>query len=153
MCERFIEFRKIIDEITAYQANMTLSSQQINKIKNLSHSEHDWMTIFSLVEVLLPFYQATKMLSGTQYQTAAYGPIILKSLLTFLSSESSSEDLEETNSDILNADRYYQQVNLMKSILLESFETYVKKHISEEQSDSFLIAAYFSIFRQKVHIS
>ena len=32
MCERFIEFRKIIDEITAYQANMTLSSQQINKI-------------------------------------------------------------------------------------------------------------------------
>ena len=36
MCERLIEYRKIIEEITAYLANMTLSSQQISKIKSFS---------------------------------------------------------------------------------------------------------------------
>ena len=84
------------------------------------------MTIFAFVDVLLPFYQATKMLSGTEYQTAAYGYIILKSLEQLLSSESSPEDLNETNYDTTKTDKYFEQINFLKSILLDSFGSYVK---------------------------
>ena len=92
---------------------MTLSSQKISKIKSFSFLEKEWITIFAFVDVLVPFYQATKMLSGTEYQTAAYGYIILKSLEQFLSSESSPEDLNETNYDTMKTDKYFEQVNLL----------------------------------------
>ena len=56
----------------------------------LNNSE--WEALKSLMQVLQPFYEATKLLSGRKYPTLPYAKIVMSRLLMYLETEDDSDD-------------------------------------------------------------
>jgi hypothetical protein len=155
---RLLEYYAIVCEVTSTVKNADipgLLSGQIAKLKSFFLHSHEWQLIQALVEVLAPFYTATKCLSVRTRQTFGDGYLILDQLKNFLETPSSFEDsiesdLEEAATEsswkhelnALKTDEYYKIVNYLKALLLKAFNLYTGRHISKEMNDA--LKVYFS---------
>jgi hypothetical protein len=72
MLESIELFRPIIDNLLKNVRKMNLSRKQVAKLMKLELSNNSWEIISSLVKVLEPFQNATKLISASQYPTVGY---------------------------------------------------------------------------------
>ena len=102
--ERVLKNQHIISELTKNPSNIAgLSVSQINSLKRLHLTQSEWQMIMSLIEVLGPFYYATKMLSGRYYQTQSISYVVINGLKSYLLNEcNENEDNEDDDIDIDN---------------------------------------------------
>jgi hypothetical protein len=113
-----------------------------------------WQLAQDLVEVLAPFYTATKLLSVLSRQTFGDAFCILKQIKLYLETESSEENdsLDEGDEKSswkaelseLKTDKYYEIVNYLKSRLLKAYNLYTKRHISKEMNEALLVLIFLS---------
>ena len=140
---RLLKYKDIIIEMSSKTHSIPgITTSITNNIKKLSLKDEEWTLILAMTEVLSPFYEATKMLSGRTYQTLSISYLIMNGLNHFLD----YVDLEDEDPDLddeyknLKTSEYYTMCNQFKSIVSKSFCKYVSKHISEEQADSTLVS-------------
>jgi hypothetical protein len=72
MLESLELFRPIIDSLLKNVRKMNLTKKQVTKLMQLEISNNSWTIILSLVKVLEPFKNATKLISASQYPTVGY---------------------------------------------------------------------------------
>lgn len=142
---RFNSHKLIVNEITGNPAVIPgITTAQQKCLKKLDITDDEWVLIRSLIEILTPFSDATRMLSGTTYQTLSIKHFIATSLKSFHELNTSPEDLDDYNDDDSEntGELFATNCNLLKSLLLKSFEKYTKKHISDEQTKAALVSFF-----------
>ena len=145
--DRVSKYKDIILELTGNPTVIPgIQPSQVTKLKRLSFSDFEWTLINALIEVLAPFYYATKMLSGRTYQTQSISYAVLNGLKSYLNTKM-SDDNDDVNSDVeeaskstnINMDEFYNICNILKGILLKNFDHYKAKHISTAQNEAILV--------------
>ena len=145
--ERVLKYRPIINELTKNPSVVIgIQNAQINRLKRLVFSDKEWKIIIALIEVLGPFYHATKMLSGRNYQTQSISYVVINALKSYLNTLSSYDNDDNIDSDSrydesieFRTDDFYELSNNLKNILLKSLNFYLKKHLSDNQYEAILV--------------
>lgn len=129
MLARVIEFREIIDQITLYPDSIDrVSNVNRDKLKDLKISTNEWATILTLESLLQPFFNVTKMLSGSNYKTSSIA-YILKNALTAIFKQ---ERIDETDNK-----------SLLKGFILEKINFYFTKHFTLQGEENILVIYIF----------
>ena len=72
MLDRFLIFKKVIDEITNNPGVISgLDEKKKKDLRNLDFYSDDWRIVQTLIRILKPFKRATDILQGQKYQTMA----------------------------------------------------------------------------------
>ena len=125
MLTRFIAMGSIITEITlSPSVEIGLKKKQYAKLRNLSFTGVEWSCLTALTNVLLPFYRATKLLSGYKYPTLSMAHSVTKALKNALASTKQDQPIE----------------NLLKERLLVQFNHYFEEEMTEEQKRTTLVS-------------
>jgi hypothetical protein len=96
MLKRLKKLKCIADEITNNtDAIFGLKAKQRTKLESLHLSNEEWIICDILLNILHPFFEATKMLSGRNYPTLAISFLIQKHLSCFLSNVSNTTTKEK----------------------------------------------------------
>ncbi|RNA00447.1 hypothetical protein BpHYR1_053517 [Brachionus plicatilis] len=100
MLERCLNFNDIVKKITGNPEIISgLKKQQQTALEKLKISSNEWSLIETLINVLKPFYEATKILSRSKFPTLSCGLVVHTLLKNFLSTEHLVHYLEENLSE------------------------------------------------------
>ena len=102
------KYRDIINELFKSKASFNITAKQKRKLKSLELSNDQWDLIKMLIELLKPFYSATKVLSTNKYPTVGSALFIIKNV---------QEHLEKTENS--------EMVNILKMKIFEQFKYYL----------------------------
>ena len=154
---RLVEYYVIIRELTHTLKSSDIPGilqSQVANLKSFYMQSYEWQLALALIEVLAPFYTATKLLSVRSRQTFGDAFCILKQLKSFLETESSAENVEvlEDEEDIsswkaelneLKTNTYYEVLNYLKTLLLAAFKLYTERHMSQQMNEALLVIFNF----------
>ena len=129
MLERLLKFKEVIEQITASPGSVEgVSNKQQSKLKSLRLSAAHWSMVIMLESLLAPFFQATKILSGSNYKTSSLAYVLKNALTTIYTQE------HITISD---------KESLLKAFILEKINFYFNKHFSYEGEANILVILIF----------
>ena len=122
MIKRFKKLKQVVQTITnsAIQDIDGLTKPQHKKLQSWNLNSDEWQTLEMLEKALLPFFYATKLLSGRKYPTVSLNLYVYRNLKTFLS-----------NNVIQNPK---SKENFVKEHLLQAIHYHFDQKISEDQS-------------------
>lgn len=130
MLQRFIQFRQIVTKITEFPRHIeNLTKAQVEKLSNLCFSNDDWKHLEMLLSLLRPFFEATKMISGSKYLTLPLSYIIKKILFKFF---------ERPNNDKTESE--------LKKIILNKMKYYLIDKISNKQHNAILVSNVYTVY-------
>lgn len=125
MLGRVQEAHEILNNLTySPQSHIGLTAKQIKKLRSLQINHLEWEFIRSLVDILAPFYFATKCLCGRNYPTLALSYWVTSKLFLHLTNKSPNSPLEDG----------------LKKLLLEKFDIYFNKNVTREQRCAKLVS-------------
>lgn len=125
MLARLIQFREVIEQITSFPDLINGVSQANRmKLKSLSITSNEWNLILTLESLLEPFFNVTKMLSGSNYKTSSIAYVLKNALTSIYTQE--KIDTADTKS-------------LLKGFILEKINFYFNKHFDLEGENNILV--------------
>ncbi|CAF1655165.1 unnamed protein product, partial [Didymodactylos carnosus] len=69
MIDSFLHLKQVVMNLFEHKHRLNIQSKQMKKLQKLEISSNDWNILSLLHDVLQPFYQATKLISGSKYAT------------------------------------------------------------------------------------
>lgn len=109
MLENILKFKSLITQLHSDKHDLLLTSKRKSKLTSLELTSDEWRIISSIEQVLTPFYNATKLMSGQKYCTIGTTLFAIRKIKVFL------ETYVENNSFI----------NELKNNLLEQLIKYI----------------------------
>ena len=98
MLRRLNKLKGIANELATKSDQINgLTAKQKDKLSQLQLINPEWNVIDDLTKLLYPFYECTKMLSGSKYCTLSNAFVAKKMLLSFIQTQ------DETDSIFLNS--------------------------------------------------
>ena len=126
MLVRLLSLQQIVNNMTySPQSSVGLTSKQVKKLRSLTISHVEWELVQALVNVLAPFYLATKCVSGRRYTTLSLSYWITENLSTYLTTKLMDSSFESS----------------LKDLLLDQFNYYFRTKITTEQKQAKLVSA------------
>lgn len=155
--KRVLDYYSIVNELTSANIQheiIGLTKAQARELQLLQLDDMDWTLALALVEVLAPFYLATKCLSIRKCQTFGDGFIYMKFIKSFLSNHYDINNIPQETDDAAGSSTaqnelrrlktsstyFYELVNQLKTVLLEAYEVYTSRHLSPKQLDAMLVS-------------
>lgn len=129
MLDRLLEHQSLIDNVVRRKFD-GLTVVQKNRLKLAALTPDDWDVLRALHHVLTGFDVATTIISASHYPTLADSFWAISKLRQILIS--TTED-----------SRY---VELLKKTALNYLETYIQKHLSNEQQEGMLVGLFKIVF-------
>ena len=127
MIHRFINIRHIVNEIThTLDRVIGLRPDQEKKLSRLAYNPSEWTWLMALEHVLQPFENATRILSGRNYQTLAIKQLVMTGLKTFLTTYKTGEVV----------------VNTLKKLLLTKYQEHCENSISKEERAAMMVSKW-----------
>ena len=124
MINRFVSIRHIVNEITHTPTQVVgLRPEQERKLTHLSFSHFEWNWLIALEHVLQPFENATRILSGRNYQTLSIKQLVLNGLKSFLTTQKTGETM----------------VNTLKKLLLVKYNEHCENSIPKEERIAMMV--------------
>ena len=138
---RILIYKEVIELLQNNANSITgITNSQIKALKKLALTEYDWTLILVLIEVLSPFLDATKMLSGRQYPTLSLSYVVLTGLRHYLENDDEEDEVDPNDIYINYKNEDFCSLrSSIKYLLLTSFNKYTKKHISDSQNEAILV--------------
>lgn len=131
MINRFINIRHIVNEITHTPTQVVgLRTEQERKLTDLSFNHFEWNWLIALEHVLQPFENATRILSGRDYQTLSIKQLVLNGLKSFLTTHKVGETM----------------VNTLKKLLLVQYHDYCENSMSKEERVAMMVRNPSSLY-------
>jgi hypothetical protein len=114
-------YRDFINNLFKAKGSLGLTAKQRRKLTRIELSTDEWDLLKSIINLLEPFYSATKVLSNTKYPTVGSALYIIKTLEEYLESEEENEILDGLKMKVLVKFRHYMfddinQFNVFKVI-------------------------------------
>lgn len=100
-------YRDILSDMFKSKTTIHLTSAQRKKVTRLELTSDMWDILSSILDVLRPFYSATKVLSGTRYPTMGATLYIVRTLEQYLETQESDQLLNNLKMKILKSFRDY----------------------------------------------
>jgi hypothetical protein len=127
MIQRFLKLKKVVISLTTNACDIDgIKPSHLTKLNKWSLSVEDWQLVKILDFVLLPFLQATQIISGQNYPTLPISHIVYCSLKHHLSKISEVDEEK-----------------ILKQILLEKLEYHFNTKLSQRQLDVTLVKLNF----------
>lgn len=123
--------KSVIGQLQSDKHNLPLSNKQKLKLANLELSSNEWILLSSIEDVLQPFHNATKLMSGQKYPTIGTALFDIRKIKAFL------ESYVESNSF----------TNGMKNLLVEQLTKYIDD--DTEQLELIIVSDYMFVYFQE----
>ena len=91
MLRRLLKLKAIANELTTSESIVSLTDKQKDKLSKLQLIDLKWSNIEELAKLLFPFYECTKMLSGSNYCTLSNAFVVKKILIDFIENSDDSD--------------------------------------------------------------
>ena len=131
MIKRFRKLKEVVQVLTnsPIQDIDGLTKPQHKKLESWSLNGNEWQTLDMLENTLLPFFMATKLLSGRKYPTLRLNLLVYRNLKQFLA-----------NNPIINPK---SKENYLKQRLLKALNFHFETKISDDQKNISLVKIVF----------
>ena len=132
MLKRFIEYRKIIENITIIHRSVIsgLSPSVVSQLTKLRFTDDDWSYLTAVCNALDIFNQACHLVSKQRYPTSSVGYIVTCGLHYSLLKPSSSA--------------FAAVENVLKRHLFDGFKEHFDRKLSSDQKQA-LAVSFFSL--------
>ena len=138
MISKIITAKNVYNKITIDPGTIDgLTEKQISKLKKLSLLSEDWKFLKILHFDLVPFFEATKLLSTRNFPTLSLAKFVQNMLMNFLENESSVKCFLSQSSSL------DVRENMLRSSLLKFMKVYFIKKISSKEKLQILQACFF----------
>ncbi|CAF4214265.1 unnamed protein product [Rotaria sp. Silwood2] len=117
MIENLLKYKPVMIELFSDKHNTLNQDKRHQLLSNLELTSHEWYLLAILDEVLTPFYNATKLISGKQYCTLGTALFSIRKMKTFL------EIICDSNICL----------NTMKSLLNDQLTRYIDNDIDQSE--------------------
>ena len=121
MIDNMIKLKSLVVQLHSEKHDLSLTKGQKGKLTKLELTSDQWRMLMSINQVLTPFYNATKLMSGQKYSTIGTALFAIRKIKAFL------ETYVENNSF----------VNEMKNALLDQMIKYIDE--DKEQMDLIIV--------------
>ena len=102
MIENLLRYKPVMIELYSDKHNSFNQDKRRQLLSNLELTSREWYLLATLDEVLTPFYNATKLISGKQYCTVGTALFSIRKIKTFLQSTCDSNICLNTMKILLN---------------------------------------------------
>jgi hypothetical protein len=107
MIYTFNMYRDFINDLFKSKGSLGLNRKQKCRFTRLELSVDQWDILQSIIELLHPFYSATKVLSDTKYPTVGSALYLLKDLEEYLSKADNNQTMSALKQLVLKKLQYY----------------------------------------------
>jgi hypothetical protein len=117
MIETFLKFKSVITQLQSDKHDLPISSKKKTKLTSIELSSNEWRLLSAIHEVLTPFLNATKLISGRHYATVGTCLFAIRKIEQYL------------ETDIINK----PFSNDLKELLLEKLREYINQDIEQHE--------------------